>query len=71
MAKFFEQLGGASAIRAFTNGDWTDYMEEHFEEMGKEKGEERTEVKTEKVEKASEKISEIVEQSLHLPSRLQ
>ena len=34
MAKFFEQLGGAPAIAAFTNGDWTDYVEECFEEAG-------------------------------------
>ena len=61
MAKFFEQLGGAPAIAAFTNGDWTDYVEERFEEAGKGKGKERMEVTTDKAEKASEKISEIVE----------
>ena len=61
MAKFFEQLGGAPAVAAFTNGDWTDYMEERFEEMGKGKGKERMEVTTNKAEKASEKISEMVE----------
>ena len=61
VAKFFEQLGGAPAVAAFTNGDWTDYMEEHFEEMGKGKGKERMEVMTDKAEKASEKISEMVE----------
>ena len=41
MAKFFEQLGGAPAVAAFTNGDWTDYVEEHFEEAGKGKGKEK------------------------------
>ena len=61
VAKFFEQLGGAPAVAAFTNGDWTDYMEEHFEEAGKGKGKERMEVSTDKAEKASEKISEMVE----------
>ena len=35
MAKFFEQLGGAPAVVAFTNGDWMDYVEEHFEEAGR------------------------------------
>ena len=60
MAKFFEQLGGAPAIAAFTNGDWMDYME-CFEEAGKGKGKERMEVMTDKAEKASEKISEMVE----------
>ena len=60
VAKFFEQLGGAPAITAFTNGDWTDYVEEHFEEAGKGKGKERMEVTTNKAEKASEKISEMV-----------
>ena len=35
VAKFFEQLGGAPAIAAFTNGDWTDYVEERFEEAGR------------------------------------
>ena len=44
VAKFFEQLGGAPAIAAFTNGDWTDYVEEHLEGTGKEKGKERMEV---------------------------
>ena len=38
MAKFFEQLGGAPAVAAFTNGDWTDYVEECFEEAGRRKG---------------------------------
>ena len=52
MAKFFEQLGGAPAVVAFTNGDWMDYVEEHFKEAGKGKGKERMEVKSEKVEKA-------------------
>ena len=61
VAKFFEQLGGAPAIAAFTNGDWTDYVEGHFEETGKGKGKERMEVTTDKAEKASEKISEIAE----------
>ena len=61
VAKFFEQLGGAPAIAAFTNGDWTDYVEEHFEELGKGKGKERMEVTTDKAEKASEKVSEMVE----------
>ena len=61
MAKFFEQLGGAPAVVAFTNGDWTDYMEKHFEEAGKGKGKERMEVTTNKAEKASEKISAMVE----------
>ena len=61
MAKFFKQLGGAPAIVAFTNGDWTDYVEGHFEELGKGKGKERMEVTTDKAEKASEKISEMVE----------
>ena len=61
VAKFFEQLGGAPAIVAFTNGDWTDYVEEHFEEVGKGKGKERMGVTTDKAEKASEKISEMVE----------
>ena len=60
-AKFFEQLGGAPAMVAFTNGDWTDYMEERFKEAGKGKGKERMEVTTDKAEKASEKISEMVE----------
>ena len=60
-AKFFEQLGGAPAVVAFTNGDWTDYMEEHFEEVWKGKGKERMGVTTDKAEKASEKISEMVE----------
>ena len=54
MAKFFKQLGGAPAIVAFTNGDWTDYVEELFEEMGKGKGKERMQVTTDKAEKASE-----------------
>ena len=61
VAKFFEQLGGAPAVAAFTNGDWTDYVEGHFEESGKGKGKERMEVTTDKAEKASEKISEMVE----------
>ena len=61
VAKFFEQLGGAPAIVAFTNGDWMDYIEGCFEEMGKGKGKERMEVTTDKAEKASEKISEMVE----------
>ena len=60
MAKFFEQLGGAPAVAAFTNGDWTDYVEERFKEMGKGKGKERMEVTTNKAEKASEKISKMV-----------
>ena len=60
VAKFFEQLGGAPPVAAFTNGDWTDYMEGHFEESGKGKGKERMEVTTDKAEKASEKISEMV-----------
>ena len=60
VAKFFKQLGGAPAVVAFTNGDWTDYMEECFEETGKENGKERMEVMTNKAEKASEKISEMV-----------
>ena len=60
MAKFFEQLGGAPAVAAFTNGDWTDYVEEHFEEVGKGKGKERMEVLTNKAEKASEKVSAMV-----------
>ena len=60
VAKFFEQLGGAPAIAAFTNVDWTDYVEEHFEEAGKGKGKERMKVTTDKAEKASEKISEMV-----------
>ena len=60
MARFFEQLGGAPAIAAFTDGDWTDYVEGHFEEAGKGKGNERMEVMTDKAEKASEKISEMV-----------
>ena len=45
---------------AFTNGDWMDYVEEHFEEVGKRKGKERMEVTTDKAEKASDKISEMV-----------
>ena len=61
MAKFFKQLEGAPAIAAFTNGNWMDYVEEHFEEVGKGKGQERMEVTTDKAEKASEKISEMVE----------
>ena len=61
VAKFFEQLGGAPAVAAFTNGDWTDYVEEHFEEAGKGKGKEKMKVTTNKAEKASEKISEMVE----------
>ena len=61
VAKFFEQLEGALAVVAFTNGDWTDYMKECFEEAGKGKGKERMEVTTNKAEKASEKISEMVE----------
>ena len=61
VAKFFEQLGGAPAVAAFTNGDWTDYVEERFEESGKGKGKERMKVTTDKAEKASEKISEMVE----------
>ena len=61
VAKFFEQLGGAPAVAAFTNGDWMDYMEGRFEESGKGKGKERMEVTTNKAEKASEKISEMVE----------
>ena len=61
MAKFFEELGGAPAIAAFTNSDWMDYVEECFEEAGKGKGKERMEVMTDKAEKASEKISEMVE----------
>ena len=61
VAKFFKQLGGAPAVVAFTNGDWTDYVEEHFEKVGKGKGKERMEVMTNKAEKASEKISEMVE----------
>ena len=61
MAKFFEQLRGAPAVVAFTNGDWMDYMEERFEEAGKGKGKERMGVTTDKAEKASEKISEMVE----------
>ena len=60
VAKFFEQLGGAPATSAFTNGDWTDYVEERFEETGKGKGKERMEVTSNKAEKASEKISEMV-----------
>ena len=60
MAKFFEQLGGALVVAAFTNSDWTDYMEECFEEVGKGKGKERMEVMTNKAEKASEKIPEMV-----------
>ena len=60
VAKFFEQLGGAPAVVAFTNGDWTDYVEECFEEVGKGKGKERMRVTTDKAEKASEKISEMV-----------
>ena len=61
MAKFFEQLGGAPAVVAFTNGDWTDHVEECFEEAGKGKGKERMRITTNKAEKASEKISEMVE----------
>ena len=61
MAKFFEQLGGAPAVVAFTNGDWMDYVEGRFEESGKGKGKERMEVTTDKAEKASEKASEMVE----------
>ena len=61
VAKFFKQLGGAPAVVAFTNGDWTDYVEENFEETGKGKGKERMGVMTNKAEKASEKISEMVE----------
>ena len=61
VAKFFEQLGGAPAVAAFTNGDWMDYVEGRFEEAGKGKGKERMEVTTDKAEKASEKISEMVE----------
>ena len=61
VAKYFKQLGGALAVTAFTNGDWTDYVEERFEEVGKGKGKERMEVTTNKAEKASEKISEMVE----------
>ena len=61
VAKFFEQLGGAPVVAAFTNGDWTDYVEERFEESGKGKGKERMKVTTDKAEKASEKISEMVE----------
>ena len=60
MAKFFEQLGGAPAVAAFTNGDWTEYVEGCFEEAGKGKGKERMEVTTNKAEKASEKISEMI-----------
>ena len=37
VAKFFEQLGGAPAVAAFTNGDWTNYVEERFEEAGRER----------------------------------
>ena len=61
VAKFFEQLGGAPAVAALTNGDWTDYVEERFEEVGKGKGKERMKVTTDKAEKALEKISEMVE----------
>ena len=61
VAKFFEQLGGAPAVVAFTNGDWTDYMEECFEEVGKGKGKERMGVIIDKAEKVSEKISEMIE----------
>ena len=61
VAKFFEQLGGAPAVAAFTNGDWMDYVEERFEEVGKGKGKEMMKVMTDKAEKASEKISEMVE----------
>ena len=61
VAKFFEQLGGAPAVAAFTNGDWMDYVEGRFEESGKGKGKERMKVMTDKAEKASEKISEMVE----------
>ena len=61
VAKFFKQFGGAPAIAAFTNCNWTDYVEERFEEAGKGKGKERMEVMTDKAEKASEKISEMVE----------
>ena len=61
VAKFFEQLGGAPAVVAFTNGDWMDHVEEHFEEVGKGKGKERMGVTTDKAERASEKISEMVE----------
>ena len=53
VAKFFEQLGGAPAVAAFTNGDWMDHLEEHFEETGKGKGKERMEVMTDKAGKAS------------------
>ena len=59
VAKFFEQLRGAPAMAAFTNGDWVDYVE-CFEEAGKGKGKGRMEVMTDKAEKASEKISEMV-----------
>ena len=61
VARFFEQLGGAPAVVTFTNGDWTDYVEECFEEVGKGKGKERMEVTINKAENASEKISEMVE----------
>ena len=61
VAKFFEQLGGAPAVAAFTNDDWMDYVEGSFEETGKGKGKERMEVTTDKAEKASKKISEMVE----------
>src|ERR1700743_2303186 len=60
VAKFFEQLGDAPAVVAFTNGDWTDYVEGRVEETGKGKGKERMEVTTDKAEKPSEKISEMV-----------
>ena len=60
VAKFFKQLGGALAVAAFTNGNWTDQVEECFKETGKGKGKERMEVMTNKAEKASEKISEMV-----------
>ena len=53
MAAFFEWLGGGPAVVAFTNGNWTDYMEDCFKEMGKGKGKERAEVTTE--------VSEMVE----------
>ena len=53
-------MGGASAVAAFTNGDWTDYVEECFGETGKGKGKKRMKVTTDKAEKALEKISEII-----------
>ena len=67
----FEQLRGAPAVAAFTEGNLTYYMEEHFEEMGEGKGRERAKVMANKAEKASEQISEMVQSFLCLLNGLQ